>query len=740
MYPQRKCLCLPTIFILISYWLSTILAVEPVSLSGRVISEDRHSLDNVIIISQDKYLGTTDEDGYFNLDDITPDVILSFYRYGYQIVHLKLTEIKEPWQIIMKREPMTVTGLSVRRERDSIGGGNEVRMIIPITSDLKGKSLANILNEYPDINISGITLSGERQTISILGHHTRHTLVLLDGIPLNSSGQPYDISSIPTEIIESIEIIKGGASAYKGSGALGGLININTRHPVSRYDLALSQDFGSFGLFKTSAALYHRNNWLGISLYADLSRARNDFTYFDNSDEQQIREYNDKAFQNLQVRLNGHFPEITTVYKLEIFDFDNKLPGPTNYEIYYRDARLEGINIHNYLSLGWQFNDLNPELILFYHRNRVKYDNTRAPIPLYPISSEHQDDKSGLQFRFDAPFNESYPLFSKSFKILIRQNFLLEYNREDFAYNEITNENNSIPQITQKNYAFSSLGDIIIPIGNIDWSHHLAGRIDFWKRNNQTIDRWNDFWSWRYDTAVTLYQPLSLIIGGGISRNYNLPSFYDLYWKGDSQTIGNPDLQTERSYNINTYSEFTFRNLKPRLEYHQSRVDDLIYWYLSITGWKPGNISSAEITNLKLSLDFNYRDLLNISSSWLITTALNKSRNPDGSPGDLYNKKLIYTPEESLNLTLNLRQNPFFWRISYTYTGFQWSTPDQLIPALSDYRLTNTEFGIFFKKLNIDWQLSLLLNNIFDTRYEIYAYTPQPGFNWLINLKINYKK
>jgi iron complex outermembrane receptor protein len=72
--------------------------------------------------------------------------------------------------------------------------------------------------------------------VNLRGFGTGRTLVLLDGrrlpvYPLGLGGTTnfFDLSSIPTAIIERIEILTAGASAIYGSDAIGGVVNIITR-------------------------------------------------------------------------------------------------------------------------------------------------------------------------------------------------------------------------------------------------------------------------------------------------------------------------------------------------------------------------------------------------------------------------------------------------------------------------------------------------------------------------------
>lgn len=66
--------------------------------------------------------------------------------------------------------------------------------------------------------------------IDLRGFRTRHVLLLLDGIPLNSSfdGQ-FDPGLVPTEDIAEIRLTQGASSVVVGPGGLGGVIEIVTK-------------------------------------------------------------------------------------------------------------------------------------------------------------------------------------------------------------------------------------------------------------------------------------------------------------------------------------------------------------------------------------------------------------------------------------------------------------------------------------------------------------------------------
>ncbi len=68
--------------------------------------------------------------------------------------------------------------------------------------------------------------------IHINGMEGPYTLILIDGMPIVSGlSSVYGLMGIPTGIMERLEIAKGPAAALYGSEAMGGTINLITKHP-----------------------------------------------------------------------------------------------------------------------------------------------------------------------------------------------------------------------------------------------------------------------------------------------------------------------------------------------------------------------------------------------------------------------------------------------------------------------------------------------------------------------------
>lgn len=96
--------------------------------------------------------------------------------------------------------------------------------------------------------------SGTLATAFIRGAESRHTLVLVDGVPVNNLNfNTAAIEHIPLSNIERIEVVRGNVSALYGSTALGGVIQIFTREAADAPFGSLTVQAGSRNFFNIQA-------------------------------------------------------------------------------------------------------------------------------------------------------------------------------------------------------------------------------------------------------------------------------------------------------------------------------------------------------------------------------------------------------------------------------------------------------------------------------------------------------
>jgi outer membrane cobalamin receptor len=115
------------------------------------------------------------------------------------------------------------------------------------------RTVAEALEFLPGANIR---IGGSGQAyIRLRGFRQRETALLMDGVPVYS---PYDgqldLSAIPVDTIERIEVVKGASSVMYGPNAMGGVINIITKKSDGTQKTGLRGEYGS-GESGTAGAL-----------------------------------------------------------------------------------------------------------------------------------------------------------------------------------------------------------------------------------------------------------------------------------------------------------------------------------------------------------------------------------------------------------------------------------------------------------------------------------------------------
>jgi vitamin B12 transporter len=116
---------------------------------------------------------------------------------------------------------------------------------------------AEVIQYIPGVYVEFNGGLGSQATASIQGSDFRQVAVYRDNVPLNMLANPMtDLSYIPVESIERIEVYKGAASSAWGS-ALGGVINIVTKEPdlTKPFTGNVQNSYGEFDTFRNNGTV-----------------------------------------------------------------------------------------------------------------------------------------------------------------------------------------------------------------------------------------------------------------------------------------------------------------------------------------------------------------------------------------------------------------------------------------------------------------------------------------------------
>lgn len=167
-------------------------------------------------------------------------------------------------------EEIVVTGTRSERAR----GASPVATKVLTAEDLRAsgaEDVADALEQVPGVDVQRGFLGA---VVRLQGLDPEHVLVMVDGQRLaGRAGGGIDLSRIPLDRVERIEIVEGAASALYGSDAMGGVIHIVTRDPEPAVRADLKARAGTVGTSDLSAGVEGGGDEVQLRLDAGLHGA-----------------------------------------------------------------------------------------------------------------------------------------------------------------------------------------------------------------------------------------------------------------------------------------------------------------------------------------------------------------------------------------------------------------------------------------------------------------------------------
>lgn len=151
-------------------------------------------------------------------------------------------------------DPIVVT--ATRVEQKVSEQASSVSVVTREDIEMKSPAVVgDVLRGIPGVDVQRTGSPGNRENIKIRGGLAAHTLVMIDGFPVNSPTLgSFDIGSLPAVDFDRIEVVRGAQSALYGSGAMGGVVNFIPRKGEEGRQYGLGVAGGSFGTVQGNAS------------------------------------------------------------------------------------------------------------------------------------------------------------------------------------------------------------------------------------------------------------------------------------------------------------------------------------------------------------------------------------------------------------------------------------------------------------------------------------------------------
>lgn len=124
-------------------------------------------------------------------------------------------------------------------------------------------ALSDAMRDVPGMEVNRTGEMGAVTSAFVRGGSSNYNLVLLDGIPLNDFGGAFDLSTLPAQGVDHVEILRGPQSALYGSNAISGVIDVVTTSGNGSPQFSFEGEGGSYDSYLLNAGGSGRTGGLG---------------------------------------------------------------------------------------------------------------------------------------------------------------------------------------------------------------------------------------------------------------------------------------------------------------------------------------------------------------------------------------------------------------------------------------------------------------------------------------------
>lgn len=504
---------------------------------------------------------------------------------------------------------VTIVGEAEEIEDFYVSPGT-VTVVRPQEMSGEQKSLPELLKSVPGLHVIETRGRGAYTTASVRGSTASQVAVYVDGVLMNlGSEAAVDLSAIPVENVERIEVFRGYVPAKFGGASLGGVINIITISPDDEPRGTFSVGAGSFGTIRSSlsystplgdGALFAGVNYDGTT--GDFSYENDANTPNDPSDDYEAKRQNNGhkntdllvKWQNADWQIKGSWKrsDRDLPYYAPGADLPTSSPGATQLTDQwdlsaarrFRAGDLDlGVRLE-YLSQTKEYDD-PANVIGNFSEQHNRYKNTRASFAIdgsIPVGDRHLVE------------------------------FLWNYYDEKL----------------------DSDGDVVATFGGI--SEHGRRSWNGQIQDTITLDELGNYWltpilRWNSADGRTRFSggaALTMKFSDAWSAKatwgtYNrAPNMYELYGDG-AFVLANTSLEwedgTQWDVGITHTGELFGSKSRVSLSYFSSSVNNLIeYMMTNIRYARYMNIGRANISGVELEANFAWDDWsVGLSTTWM---------------------------------------------------------------------------------------------------------------------------
>ncbi|MHB9040593.1 MAG: TonB-dependent receptor plug domain-containing protein [Melioribacteraceae bacterium] len=578
------------------------------------------------------------------------------------------------------------------------------------------QTVVDILREVPGLSVIEQGGPGKLSNVFIRGANSNHTLVVVDGITMNDASSPnnaFDFSSLNSNDIDRIEIVRGPQSTLYGSDAIAGIINIITKQGSDKPHYSFSTYGGSNNYYKGNLSAL---GTFGILRYAiNASRGGSDGvsasdSKFGNLEKDGNRNNSFTSRFDLVMNQNTKFDLIYKFTKMETsLDQSEKFGDDPNYTYNIEEQLFKAGFIASLFNNNWQ-QQLSVSLMKQFSHS---IDLKDLMHPDLSSDSYNKAQRVKLDWQNNLHFIENnlitFGIESETETARTSYYSTSEWGPFNSVFPEQSIRTTGIylqDQINIANSFFTTVGL----------------RYD----NNQ---RFGNVTTFRIAPAFLINSTgtkLRMSYGSG----FKAPSLFYLF----DPAFGNPNLQPEKSngWDLGIDQSFESGQYNFGITYFNLVLDNMFGFD---SNFRTVNIAKASSRGIEFTASIiNVRDF-SLSANYTFTeTKDDYELSPD------YNKPLLRRPKQQANFDINYRVNDkTSFNFQLHYVGKRDDKDFSTFPAsrvsIPDYTLVNIASSY---KLFDYLELTARIENLFNKQYEEALYYGTLGRSFYAGVKFDF--
>ena len=595
--------------------------------------------------------------------------------------------------------------ISAKSIRSEDPGSRAKRWTASEINALPVKDLSELLNT------EGIYIKsygpGSLATSSIRGGAAGHTLVLWNGLPIQSPmlGQ-LDLSLLPLGSFNSVHVTRGGGSGAWGSGAVGGVIELNSGSPSKEVFSFVNQTIlGDFGQFRQAIRAKVNSGKLSSRTSFEYREARNDFRYSVSDNLPKREQPNARLRQRLFTQdLSWQFSEQDKISAHIWHQNSFREIPPTN-----QQERSEANQEDEATRIMLDYSHISDQL---------KF-NTKVAV--FDEAILYSDPRMGLEaptkFRtFLAEASADYSLGESNKFFLGHTQTLTEAEAEEYLGKAEEHRWSVFGmwqgkirdlrlQVGLRQEVFD--GEFVSPLPSIGAEYELLK-------------------NWRLKAKV--------------SKNFRLPTLNDRFWVPG----GNLDLKAESGWSQEATIENNFDIRKVAIKWsataYSRKIDNWIMWSPSesLGFWSASNLATVWSRGLELRAGGSFdiaRFTINVEGGYDRIRSTNEGQSD--VPGMDRGEQLLYTPGQTAFLSVGVNINGLSLSYHHVYTGTVRGSNDR-IPEFDTANIRCQYRGKPSGASAMTASFFFDINNLYNADYLVLDRRPMPGINFQAGIRITY--